>query len=167
MSDRAKSWFARWKMGQNLKNSYLHHRGVLGPHIWGGEPWPTYLSNDPKLERFRDFATPNFTAPTIITTVKLLLTNQVLLRESMMTSYRRLTRNWPPLIGHFWIYLAFLVKIISCNTSYLNTLNYPAVHRIWKIGRKNKDSMCKWQLNGCWSLNKPKNPVTGLYYIRM
>ena len=57
-------------MGQNLKNSYLHHRGVLGPHIWGGEPWPTYLQNDPKLERFRDFATPNFTAPTIIPTVK-------------------------------------------------------------------------------------------------
>ena len=43
---------------------------MLGPHIWGGEPWPTYLSNDPKLERFRDFATPNFTAPTIIPTVK-------------------------------------------------------------------------------------------------
>ena len=57
-------------MGQNLKNSYLPHRGELRPHIWGGEPWPTYLSNDPKLERFRDFATPNFTAPTIIPTVK-------------------------------------------------------------------------------------------------
>ena len=61
-------------MGQNFKNSYLHHRGVLEPHIWGGGPWPTYLSNDPKLERFRDFATPNFTAPTIIPTVKALIT---------------------------------------------------------------------------------------------
>ena len=70
MSDRAKSWFARWKMGQNLKNSYLHHRGVLGPHIWGGEPWPTYLQNDPKLERFRDFGTPNLGTPTTITSVK-------------------------------------------------------------------------------------------------
>ena len=87
--------------------------------------------------------------------------------KNLETLYRRLTRNWPPLIGHFWIYLAFLVKIIFCNTSYVNTLNYPAVHRIWKIGRKNEDSMCKWQLNGWWSLNKPKNPVTCLYYIRM
>ena len=70
MSDRAKSWFARWKMGQNLKNSYLPHRGELRPHIWGGEPWPTYLQNDPKLERFRDFGTPNLGTPTTITTVK-------------------------------------------------------------------------------------------------
>ena len=70
MSDRAKSWFARWKVGQNLKNSYLPHRGELRPHIWGGEPWPTYLQNDPKLERFRDFGTPNLGTPTTITTVK-------------------------------------------------------------------------------------------------
>ena len=70
MSDRAKSWFARWKMGQNLKNSYLPHRGELRPHIWGGEPWPTYLQNDPKLERFRDFGTPNLSTPTTITSVK-------------------------------------------------------------------------------------------------
>ena len=70
MSDRAKSWFARWKVGQNLKNSYLPHRGELRPHIWGGEPWPTYLQNDPKLERFRDFGTPNLGTPTTITTVE-------------------------------------------------------------------------------------------------
>ena len=57
-------------MGQNLKNSYLPHRGELRPHIWGGEPWPTYLQNDPKLERFRDFGTPNLGTPTTITTVK-------------------------------------------------------------------------------------------------
>ena len=69
MSDRAKSWFARWKVGQNLKNSYLPHRGELRPHIWGGEPWPTYLQNDPKLERFRDFGTPNLGTPTTITSV--------------------------------------------------------------------------------------------------
>ena len=70
MSTRAKSWFARWKTGQNFKNSYLPHRGALGPHIWGGEPWAIYLQNDPKLERFRDFGTPNLGTPTTITTVK-------------------------------------------------------------------------------------------------
>ena len=57
-------------MGQNLKNSYLPHRGELRPHIWGGEPWPTYLQNDPKLERFRDFGTPILGTPTTITSVK-------------------------------------------------------------------------------------------------
>ena len=56
-------------MGQNLKNSYLPHRGELRPHIWGGEPWPTYLQNDPKLERFRDFGTPILGTPTTITSV--------------------------------------------------------------------------------------------------
>ena len=75
MSDRAKSWFARWKMGQNLKNSYLPHRGELRPHISGGEPWPTYLQNNPKLERFRDFGTPNLGTPTTITSVKIISTN--------------------------------------------------------------------------------------------
>ena len=59
-------------MGQNLKNSYLPHRGELRPHIWGGEPWPTYLQNDPKLERFRDFGTPILGTPTTITSVKVL-----------------------------------------------------------------------------------------------
>ena len=54
-------------MGQNLKNSYLPHRDELRPHIWGGEPWPTYLQNDPKLERFRDFGTPILGTPTTIT----------------------------------------------------------------------------------------------------
>ena len=33
MSTRAKSWFAHWKTGKNFKNSYLPHRGALGPHI--------------------------------------------------------------------------------------------------------------------------------------
>ena len=44
--------------------------GALGPHIWGGEPWATYLQNDPKLERFRDFGTPLLSTPTTITSVK-------------------------------------------------------------------------------------------------
>ena len=57
-------------MGQNLKNSYLPHRGELRPHIWGGEPLPTYLQNDPKMERFRDFGTPILGTPTTITSVK-------------------------------------------------------------------------------------------------
>ena len=77
MSDRAKSWFARWKMGQNLKNSYLPHREELRPHIWGGEPWPTYLQNDPKLERFRDFGTPNLGTPTPITSVNNKIVSQI------------------------------------------------------------------------------------------
>ena len=69
MSTRAKSWFARWKTGRNFENSYLPHKGSLGPHIWGGEPWATYLQNDPKLERFRDFGTPTIGTPSRISTV--------------------------------------------------------------------------------------------------
>ena len=72
MSARAKSWFARWKMAQNLKNSYLPQIEELGPHIWGGEPLAIYLQNDPKLERFRDFATPSTSTPYRIASVKCL-----------------------------------------------------------------------------------------------
>ena len=50
-------------MAQNLKKSYLPQIEELGPHIWGGEPLAIYLQNDPKVERFRDFATPSTSTP--------------------------------------------------------------------------------------------------------